>query len=163
MKTKETLFALTRIALGWIFLWAFLDKTFGLGLATLKENAWINGGSPTTDFFTNAVAGPFADFFSSLAGVVWVDWVFMLGMFLVGIGLILGIAMRLSGFFGGVIMVLMYAATASLPLENNHFVDDHIINALILFAFAFSDTGETLGLGKRWKRTRFVRKFPLLR
>ncbi|MEX0933542.1 MAG: hypothetical protein WDZ74_02180 [Candidatus Paceibacterota bacterium] len=162
MKIKETLFALTRIALGWTFLWAFLDKTFGFGLATVKEAAWINGGSPTTGFLTHAVQGPFADTFSALAGIAWVDWFFMLGMLLVGIGLILGIAMRLSGFFGGVIMLLMYAA-ASIPLTNNPFVDDHIINALILFAFSLSDTGETLGFGKQWKRTGLVRKVPLLR
>ena len=35
-----------RIALGWVFLWAFLDKLFGLGFATAAENAWINGGCP---------------------------------------------------------------------------------------------------------------------
>ena len=29
------------------FLWAFLDKAFGLGYATPSGNAWINGGSPT--------------------------------------------------------------------------------------------------------------------
>ena len=42
--------ALTRILLGFVFLWAFLDKTFGLGYATEPAKAWINGGSPTTGF-----------------------------------------------------------------------------------------------------------------
>ncbi|MFC4062642.1 hypothetical protein ACFOWE_30465, partial [Planomonospora corallina] len=27
-------FGVARIALGWVFLWAFLDKMFGLGFAT---------------------------------------------------------------------------------------------------------------------------------
>ena len=39
--------AATRLALGWIFLSAFLDKAFGLGHATPAEGAWIDGGSPT--------------------------------------------------------------------------------------------------------------------
>ena len=35
------------MVLGFEFLWAFLDKTFGFGYATPAERAWINGGSPT--------------------------------------------------------------------------------------------------------------------
>lgn len=45
----------TRLALGWIFLWAFIDKMFGLGMATESKNAWINGGSPTKGFLTFGV------------------------------------------------------------------------------------------------------------
>jgi thiosulfate dehydrogenase (quinone) large subunit len=162
MKIKESLFALARIALGWTFLWAFLDKAFGLGFATVKESAWINGGSPTTGFLTGAAQGPFADFFTQLSGMPWIDWLFMFGILFVGIGLILGIAMRLSGFFGGVIMLLIYAA-ASIPPVNNPFMDSHLIHALILFAFVFSDTGETLGFGRQWKRTWLVRKLSILK
>jgi thiosulfate dehydrogenase (quinone) large subunit len=39
-----------RIGLGWIFLWAFLDKVFGLGYATTSAKSWLNGGSPTNGF-----------------------------------------------------------------------------------------------------------------
>jgi hypothetical protein len=35
-----------RIAPGWVFLWAFLDKTFGLGFATTSEKAWISCSWP---------------------------------------------------------------------------------------------------------------------
>jgi thiosulfate dehydrogenase [quinone] large subunit len=38
--------AVFRVVLGVEFLWAFLDKTFGLGYATPAARAWINGGSP---------------------------------------------------------------------------------------------------------------------
>ena len=38
--------AVLRIMFGFYFLWAFLDKTFGLGFATPAAKAWINGGSP---------------------------------------------------------------------------------------------------------------------
>ena len=50
--------AATRLALGWVFLWAFLDKTFGLGHETPSDGAWINGGSPTEGFLANAPTGP---------------------------------------------------------------------------------------------------------
>ena len=42
------LLATVRMALGFTFLWAFVDKTFGLGFATAPADAWVNGGSPTT-------------------------------------------------------------------------------------------------------------------
>ena len=42
------LLAVGRIVIGWTFMWAFLDKVFGLGFATPAERAWTEGGSPTT-------------------------------------------------------------------------------------------------------------------
>jgi thiosulfate dehydrogenase [quinone] large subunit len=38
--------AVMRLATGFIFLWAFLDKTFGLGFATPIERAWITAARP---------------------------------------------------------------------------------------------------------------------
>ena len=49
--------AVLRIMFGFYFLWAFLDKTFGLGFSTPAERAWINGGSPTRGFLSG-VEGP---------------------------------------------------------------------------------------------------------
>lgn len=40
------LWAVTRLCLGWTFLWPFMDKLFGLGHETTAAHAWINGGSP---------------------------------------------------------------------------------------------------------------------
>ena len=45
-----------RVLLGFEFLWAFLDKTFGLGYATPSARAWINGGSPTKGFLGSGQA-----------------------------------------------------------------------------------------------------------
>jgi thiosulfate dehydrogenase [quinone] large subunit len=39
--------AVMRVAIGFVFLWAFLDKTFGFGYAIPSARAWIHGGSPT--------------------------------------------------------------------------------------------------------------------
>src|SRR5206468_12118453 len=73
-----------RLSLGWIFLWAFLDKLFGLGHETKTAQAWIHGGSPTYGFLKKGAEGPFADFYHGIAGAAWADWLFMLG--LAGIG-----------------------------------------------------------------------------
>src|SRR3989344_8142829 len=104
-----------RIALGLIFLWAFVDKLLGLGFATVREKAWIFGNSPTAGFLSNA-DGFFSPVFNSLAGSALVDWLFMLGLFLIGLALVLGIGIKLAGYSGVLLMTLMWLA--SLPLSN---------------------------------------------
>ncbi|MGW3497957.1 hypothetical protein ACWDEX_30875, partial [Streptomyces sp. NPDC001020] len=49
-----------RILTGFIFLWAFLDKTFGLGYSTASGKGWIDGGSPTSGFLGSVAVGPMA-------------------------------------------------------------------------------------------------------
>ena len=83
---------LARISLGWVFLWAFLDKMFGLGYATESTDAWINGGSPTFGFLSFGAAGPFKGTYNSIAGATWADWLFMLGLLAIGVALMLGVA-----------------------------------------------------------------------
>lgn len=153
--------AAARIALGWVFLWAFLDKTFGLGFATERADAWINGGSPTFGFLNFATEGKvFHDFFASLAGPV-ADWLFMLGLLGIGVALILGVGMRIAAVSGAIMLTLMWAA--ELPLENNPFMDDHIVYALVLVALAIYGAGRTWGLGKVWENLSVVKRFPILK
>jgi thiosulfate dehydrogenase [quinone] large subunit len=150
-----------RIALGWTFLWAFLDKTFGLGHETEAKAAWINGGHPTEGFLTFAAAGPFKGLFNTLAGAVWADWLFMAGLLGIGVALVLGIGMRVAAAAGAVMMVLMWAAV--LPPENNPFMDDHLVYAGVLALLALTAAGDTLGLGTRWAKLPVVRRFGWLR
>ena len=90
--------ALLRVAVGFIFLWAFLDKFFGLGYATSADKGWIDGGSPTKGFLSGVAVGPFQSFFNSIAGTWWANTLFMLGLFAIGTALILGVAMRITMF-----------------------------------------------------------------
>ncbi|MFC8597313.1 DoxX family protein [Isoptericola sp. NPDC057191] len=152
--------AVIRICLGWIFLWAFLDKLFGLGHETPPEGAWLDGGQPTAGFLGHATAGPFADLYQGLAGQAWVDWVFMIGLLGIGVALILGIGMRIAAVAGALMLVLMWSAV--LPPANNPFMDDHLIYALVLIALALGDAGRTLGLGAWWQQTSLVRRWPVL-
>ncbi len=116
--------------MGFIFLWAFLDKTFGLGFATTVENAWIHGGSPTMGFLSFGTKGPFAEIFQSLAGMPVVDWLFMLGLLGVGVALIFNKYIKWAALVGSVMLLLIYLAV--LPPENNPLIDDHIIYILVL-------------------------------
>jgi thiosulfate dehydrogenase [quinone] large subunit len=153
--------AALRIGIGWVFLWAFLDKLFGLGHATESKAAWINGGSPTSGFLGHATKGPFADFYQNLAGQAWADWLFMIGLAGIGTALIAGIAIRIAAATGALLLVLMW--TAVLPPENNPFMDDHLIYALVLIALALVKAGHVLGLGQIWERIPLVQKYSVLR
>jgi thiosulfate dehydrogenase [quinone] large subunit len=153
--------ALTRLSIGWVFLWAFLDKTFGLGFATERADAWISGGSPTFGFLNFATEGKvFHDFFAGLAGPA-ADWLFMAGLLGIGVALILGIGMRIAAVAGAIMLVLMW--TAELRLENNPFMDDHIVYALVLVALAIYGAGRTWGLGRKWEDLAIVQRFPILK
>lgn len=136
----EKLFSVAtlRLLMGFIFLWAFVDKTFGLGVATPAEKAWIYGGSPTTGFLSNAVQGPFQTFFNNLSGIALVDWMFMLGLLFVGITLIFNRYVKWGAIVGIVMLVLMYLAL--LWPENNPFVDDHLVYSILLGYIAIKST-----------------------
>ncbi|GAB3235828.1 DoxX family membrane protein [Glycomyces halotolerans] len=152
--------AAVRIALGWVFLWAFLDKTFGLGFATPAGNGWIDGGDPTAGFLASR-QGTFAELFQGMAGQVWASWLFMGGLAGLGIALILGIGLRLAAIGGSVLMLSMWMSM--LPLKDNPVVDTHIFYALAMIALAIAGAGETWGLGRWWKELGPVRRFPILR
>ena len=173
--TGGIFWGILRIAMGWIFLWAFLDKMFALGFATGRNpktgvidfnspDAWINGGSPTEGFLSFGLhtKDPFTGWYSDLAGHAWVDWVYMISMAAIGILLILGIATRLAAIGGVIWMVLFYTASSIWP-ENNPFLDEHVVYAILLAGIAYVGAGRYLGLGRSWERTSLARRFPLLR
>jgi thiosulfate dehydrogenase [quinone] large subunit len=166
---------LLRLSIGWVFLWAFLDKLLALGFATgrdedtgvidyFSDDAWINGGSPTDGFLSFGLhtKDPFTSIYSDLAGQGWVDWIYMISMLLIGLALILGIAVRLAAIGGIIWMILFYTASAIWP-ENNPFMDDHLVYAIALAGIAYVGAGRYLGLGRKWERLDPVRRNPMLR
>lgn len=156
----ENLLGITRIVMGWIFLWSFLDKTFGL-MATKPSSSWLSGASPTAGFLKHATRGPFAEIFQNMAGNSVVDWLFMLGLLGIGLALILGIAMRIACWSGIVMMTLMWLAV--LPPEHNPIVDKHIVYILLFFLLMISESGSYMGLYKTWKEVSLVSKYRFLK
>jgi uncharacterized membrane protein YphA (DoxX/SURF4 family) len=57
MNKEKIIFIVLRLVLGFIFLWAFVDKVFGLGFATASSKAWIHGASPTAGFLMFFLTG----------------------------------------------------------------------------------------------------------
>ena len=165
--------AVARMLLGFTFLWAFFDKTFGLGYTTTSSKAWIHSGSPTLGFLSHVEVGPFQALFHSLAGNWLVNWLFMLGLLGIGVTLVAGIALRIMAVAGVVMMLMMWAAewplarhnsTGALTGSTSPFVDYHLIYAITMVLIAcIAGAGCTWGFGDRWADTRLVRDHPALR
>jgi thiosulfate dehydrogenase (quinone) large subunit len=165
--TAAKALAVLRISTSFVFLWAFLDKTFGLGYATPWARAWINGGSPTKGFLKSVEVGPFQSMYHTIAGTWWADWLFMLGLLGIGLALIGGIALRIAASAGVLMMALMWFAedplarhTASGALSGsvNPITDYHVIYAAVLVVLALTYAGHTWGLGRWWATLPFVRR-----
>ncbi|WP_329304390.1 hypothetical protein OG410_36735 [Streptomyces sp. NBC_00659] len=165
-------FASLRLLTGFVFLWAFLDKTFGLGYATPSGKGWIDGGSPTQGFLGSVAVGPMESTFHSWAGDPWADWLFMLGLLGIGLALVGGVALRIAALAGTAMMALMWIAEwppakhlsdGSPSMSTNPFVDYHVIYAVALIVLAAVAAGDTLGAGRLWAKLPFVRDHSWLR
>src|SRR6202049_2600842 len=159
-----------RLAIGFEFLWAFFDKTFGLGYATPAAHAWINGGSPTKGFLSGAI-GPFQGVFNAIAGAPVVDWLFMLGLLGVGVALILGVAVRAGAVSGALMLALMYLAVwvpsttaGGQPSgPTNPIVDEHIVVIFGLILIAALVNWGAGYLGRTWASLPIVKRHGWLR
>src|SRR5436190_1654914 len=121
-KGLQRVFAVLRLAMGWTFLWAFLDKAFALGFSTGRvvddagatvriaffgDASWIHGASPTAGVLGFALKGPLTHFYQTITGyqmtqagptsAAWVDWIYMLSTLLIGLALLLANAGRYYG------------------------------------------------------------------
>ena len=158
--------AVVRITTGFVFLWAFLDKTFGWHYATASGKSWVDGGSPTKGFLSGVQAGPLQSFFHDIAGQGWADWLFMLGLLGIGTALIAGVALRVTAVAGTALMAMMWAAEWPLAqhlsggapsMSSNPLVDYHVSYALAMILLALSYAGNTWGLGRTWAQLPIVR------
>ena len=160
-----------RLAIGFEFLWAFLDKTFGLDYHTANAKAWIHGGSPTTGFLSGVNVGPLQGTFHSLAGVTAVDWLFMLGLLGVGVALILGVALRPAAISGCTMLLMMYVASwpfakvggGQPTASTNPIIDDHIVSFMALVAIGAFAALSVGMISRRWSELAFVRSHSWLR
>jgi thiosulfate dehydrogenase [quinone] large subunit len=163
--------AIARVVIGFTFLWAFVDKLFGLGFATPSSRAWINGGTPAQGFI-KSIEGPFKDVFQVFANPFG-DWLFMIGLLGIGVAMIAGAGLRIAAVAGTLLMLFMFLAewpTATSLVDGkvvsgstNPLVDSHWHEALLLIISAVTLAGDTWGLGTWWGNLDFVRKHRWLR
>jgi thiosulfate dehydrogenase [quinone] large subunit len=162
--------SLTRIAIGFTFLWAFFDKLFGLGFSTCRttaddgtytidvmcDKAWVHGAR-ITEGYLGSSTGPFADFFKNLGEQAWTDWPFMLGLFGIGFALCFGVGTRIALFAGPAMLMLMYIShywPGQGANTSNPFVEEHLIESLAIIAIVLLELRyrQAVGFGEWWKR-----------
>jgi thiosulfate dehydrogenase [quinone] large subunit len=162
---RDAAIALIRVGTGFVFLWAFLDKTFGFGYSTPSSKAWIHGGSPTKGFLSSVNAGPFQSWFNAWAGHTWADYLFMIGLAGIGVALILGIGVRFAALCGTLMVAFMWFAVfppaktgagGVATGSTNPIVDEHVMDAFALLAIAVFGAGSRFGLGAWWSELPFV-------
>ncbi|MGW3989182.1 hypothetical protein [Streptomyces sp. NPDC004830] len=172
LTARAGVLASARVLMGFVFLWAFLDKTFGFGYATPSGKGWIDEGSPTQGFLGHVAVGPMESAFHAWAGAAWADWLFMLGLLGVGLALTAGVALRPAAVAGTVMMALMWVAEwppathlsdGSASMSTNPFADYHVVYAVLLIALAVTSAGDSIGLGRVWARLPIVRDHTWLR
>lgn len=163
--------AVLRISMGAVFLWAFLDKTFGLHYSTTPAHAWTHGGSPTKGFLSSVDVGPFRSAFHSMAGTWYADWLFMMGLLGIGVALVLGVTMRIAAASAAIMMAMMWFAefplaqhthAGSASGSSNPIFDYHFVYAVTVVVLALTYAGSMWGLGRIWARTPFVSRHSWL-
>lgn len=149
----QSVLAVSRIVIGFYFLWAFLDKTFGLGFTTPSERAWINGGTPAQGYLGNLPEEqPLADLFQSLFLNSVGDVLFMAGLLGIGVAMITGAGLKIAAVSGTALMLFMYLV--ALPWVGEHgtnpVLDSHVMEAILLIIPAVTLAGDKWGLGRWW-------------
>ena len=155
----EYMLACFRILVGWLFLWPFFDKIFGLGFQTPKGQGWIDGVSPSSQVMYVA-DGVFEDFYNAIAGNLLIDILFLMALLIIGITLIIGIASKLTTLFSIMFLVVMY--TLCIPPVDNPIIDYHLVLCTGLLAAYFLGGYGKLSLYDKWKDFFLVKRFPIL-
>lgn len=152
-KSQKVSLFLLRISMGSFFLYA--------GLSKLLNPQWSAEGYLTQ-------AKTFASFYNWLAspGVLPVtnflnEW----GLTLIGVGLILGVFVRLASFFGILMMALYYIPILNLPYVGDRafLVDMHIVYIFAFATLASFRAGTAYGLENWCANLPLCKKMPRLR
>jgi thiosulfate dehydrogenase [quinone] large subunit len=161
--------ALLRIGIGLTYLWGFIEQAFGVTYTNATSDAagkptsygwhfghdadlgWITSGfehSPTAQYIGNT-HGPLAFIPQNLpTGLDDFGWLFAIGG--LGIAVTLGIAMRIAGWGGFLLNILVWLC--SFPPSGNPIIDaEHMMFAFSLLLLMFLHAGNTWGLGRWWE------------
>lgn len=144
----QALFVL-RLMMGWVFFYA--------GIVKVIDPNWS-----ARPFLLNVdQANPLVDVWVAMA-----DWVWLLtplnqvGLTLVGLALLAGAFVRLSAFFGAMMMLFYWAS--AYPFPDAIFIDFHLIYAFLLFLLGAAGAGRILGLDQWIEDLEIVENNPRL-
>ena len=131
------------LALRLMFGYAFLSA----GLSKLLEGAWTAQGYLA--FGAAANGNPLAGMYAWMADTSWVlafvDVAVPFGQVAIGLGLIVGLLVRLAAFFGAFMMTMFYFGNWAVE---HGFVNSDMAYALVFLAIAAFGAGRIIGLDR---------------
>lgn len=142
-----------RALVGWTFLYA--------GTWQIWENYSAAG-------FLNHVV-TFHDFFATFAApavLPYTNFLMKWGHLLIGLSLVSGLLVRVSGPFGVLLMIVYYFAHMQWPFIEDHtnfLVDFHLVYATVIVYLIAHNAGHVCGLDGLLERMRVVERHPALR
>jgi thiosulfate dehydrogenase [quinone] large subunit len=166
--------AVLRIALGLVYLWAFISQAFGITYTNKAQpppdapagapvtyewtfgydssKGWVSSGfdhSPTESYVDNNTHGPLAFIPQNLpTGLVDFLWIFALAG--LGIGLTFGIFANIAGWGGFLLNIMIWLAT--FPPSTNPLIDgEHVAFALSILLFMWLQASNYWGFGRWWR------------
>lgn len=141
-----------RLGLGWVMFYA--------GITKILNPNWSAAG-----YLKNAKTFPeLFNWFLDPSFLPIVNFVNEWGLLLLGVSLILGVGMRVSGVLGAMLMMLYYFPSLDFPMigTTSYIVDEHVIYALVLLFLAGSESARYMGLGS-WFVNKYAANRPNLR
>ena len=158
-----------RLLVGWVFLWAGLEKVLRIGSPDEPFSAFgfLKFGTAGTwpGAAEGAVVNPTVDFWVGLTtnptAMTIVNFIVPFGQVAIGAALILGIATRFASVMG----FLMMAGFMVAAWDFGHgIVNQHTVYALSALILGYVRAGEVFGLDAFIeKRVSFVQRTPALR
>lgn len=124
-KMSNIALLVTRLSLGWLMFYA--------GFSKIINPEWTSKGYLlSAKTFTG-----FYGFLASPAVLPYIDFVNKWALLLLGVSLLTGLFVRVSGYLGALLMVLYYLPGLTFPrVDHGILVDDHIVYAAIMIYFA---------------------------
>lgn len=138
---------LLRLAMAGLLLYAAWSK--------LSAQGW------SASVYLQHASGPFAMWFQSMAGNVFVDHLVSYGELLIGLSFLFGAFVRPAAFFSLILMMLFYVS-AFVTNTAHGLISEHIVYALVSGLFLFGEFGQWYGLDYWMAKTTFVQARPWL-
>lgn len=143
-----------RVAMGWVFLYAASHQIF--------DPQWTAAGFLAHTKTFHFIYGPLAA--SSLMPLI--DFCVKYGHLLIGLSLISGLMVRVSGPFGILLMLVYWSAHLDFPYVSsplNFLLDEHIVFAAVISYLISVRAGHIFGLDAWVEKWPLVEHNPFLR
>jgi thiosulfate dehydrogenase (quinone) large subunit len=156
---------LTRVTVGWVFLYAGLEKVFGSTPFTAAGFLKFGTiGTTAEKVADGTIVNPTHGFWVSLAGnatlMPIVNFLVVFGEVAIGAALILGLATRFASIAGALMMTLFWIAAWDFAFG---VIEYHSVLAIVTLSLGIIGAGEFFGLDALVETTPIVKRAPALR